>query len=294
MDPGFQQVIEEHLGVFLFALFFSVLSCFIAWYRSFFTYPPFESKEVGVDFNHLLWGFFIYFATSLILPFLILKALHLFPADVRSQMNLALDQTNGWLNITTVVVLFILMMFFLAKMQKNIRESVLGVNSSGPLQIKIKHFAIGALTWVVSFPLVVAISQLASIFLIFFHLESKEQLAVLFLKSTMGHPVLLTFTIFLIVLLVPIIEEILFRGLLLNWLTTYFKRTTAIFLHAIAFAGFHFSLSQGFGNIEIISSLFVLSCFLGFVYLKQKSIYASWGLHATFNGINIILMAVSK
>lgn len=294
MDPGFQQVIEEHLGVFLFALFFSVLSCFIAWYRSFFTYPPFESKEALVDFRYLLWGFFIYFATCLILPFLILKALSLFPESTRLQMNSALDQTNGWMNIITVGVLFILMMLFLVKIQKDIRESILGINSSGSLQIKLKHFALGAVTWVISFPLVVAVSQLASIFLIFFHLESKEQLAVLFLKSTMGHPILLTFTIFLIVLLVPIIEEILFRGLLLNWLTGYFKRTTAIFLHAIAFAGFHFSLTQGYGNIEIISSLFVLSCFLGFVYLKQKSIYASWGLHATFNGVNIILMAISK
>ena len=57
---------------------------------------------------------------------------------------------------------------------------------------------------------------------------------------------------------------------------------------SLIFAAFHFSTSQGLNNIELLVSLFVLSCFLGFLYERQESLLASMALHATFNAISIL------
>ncbi|MBI3211827.1 MAG: CPBP family intramembrane metalloprotease [Simkania negevensis] len=47
---------------------------------------------------------------------------------------------------------------------------------------------------------------------------------------------------------------------------------------------FHLSSSQGVGNI----SLFIFALYLGFLYEKQCSLFASIALHMTFNSISVI------
>jgi uncharacterized protein len=66
----------------------------------------------------------------------------------------------------------------------------------------------------------------------------------------------------------------------------------SILLASLIFAFFHFSYSQGIDNIEVITSLFVFSCFLGFVYERQQSLWASVGLHALFNAISVVLIVL--
>jgi membrane protease YdiL (CAAX protease family) len=79
------------------------------------------------------------------------------------------------------------------------------------------------------------------------------------------------------------VEELLFRGTLQQFLKKYFPVKTSIAITALVFACFHYSSAQDLGNFSLIPSLFVFACFLGYTYERQGSIFASIGLHITFN-----------
>ena len=85
-----------------------------------------------------------------------------------------------------------------------------------------------------------------------------------------------------IVIAAPCIEEFLFRGCLQSFLKQYMSTKGAILFSSLCFSLFHFSLSQGLGNISLCASLFVFALFLGFIY-ETGSLFASVGLHMTFN-----------
>ena len=71
-------------------------------------------------------------------------------------------------------------------------------------------FLMGVMTWVISFPLVIAIGQLADMILYFVYgYENYEQVAVRYLKTTLGSPPMLAVALFTILIAAPIIEEFL-------------------------------------------------------------------------------------
>lgn len=145
----------------------------------------------------------------------------------------------------------------------------------------------GVATWFISFPLVVVVGQLADLLLaIFFNFESYEQVAVRYLKTAMPSTGMFTIALITILAAAPLIEEFLFRGIL----QTYFKRFVpikgAIILSAFCFALFHYAPSQGIGNLSLFASLFTFALFLGFIYERQNSLFASIALHMTFNAMS--------
>lgn len=121
-----------------------------------------------------------------------------------------------------------------------------------------------------------------------------QQLAVQELERDFEHPVLFVLMAITVTTIVPFVEELLFRGFMQNWLRKYIGRGRAIFLTAFIFACFHYSHGQGIGNFELIISLFSLSLFLGYIYERQQTLWASIGLHSTFNAISVIAIAFSK
>jgi uncharacterized protein len=145
----------------------------------------------------------------------------------------------------------------------------------------------GVLTWIISFPLVIAVGQFADLLLyLFFKYENYEQVAVRYLKTTLGSPPMLAIALFTILIAAPIIEEFLFRGCLQNFFKRYMLTKNAILLSALCFSLFHFAPSQGIGNISLVVSLFLFALFLGFIYERQASLFASIGLHMTFNAVS--------
>ena len=60
----------------------------------------------------------------------------------------------------------------------------------------------------------------------------------------------------------------------------------AIVFSALCFALFHYAPSQGMGNISLLATLFLFALFLGFIYERQASLFASIGLHMTFNAVS--------
>jgi membrane protease YdiL (CAAX protease family) len=143
---------------------------------------------------------------------------------------------------------------------------------------------IGILTWFIAFPWVGVISQFCDFLLeALFNFQSYEQVAVRYLKDNLTSAPQLFIALISIVFIAPIVEELLFRGTLQQFLKKYFSIKTSIAITAFIFACFHFSSSQGLGNLSLIPSLFTFACFLGYVYERQGSIFASIGLHLTFN-----------
>ena len=152
-------------------------------------------------------------------------------------------------------------------------------------------FLMGSLTWVIAYPWIVVVGQLLAVLIAFIYSGPlPDQVAVKHLKDLSQHPILFSLTALAVFSLVPMIEELLFRGFLQSWLKNKMNRFQAIILTSLIFASFHFSSSQGIENIEFVFSLFLLSCFLGFIKERQQSLWASIGLHSTFNFISILMI----
>lgn len=295
MDPIVKQTLEEHLGIFLFALAVSIIFTFVAWYYSYFKLPQKKEGEASsLHFGHLIGAFAIYFLISMAVSTLIYLTLSHATATQKQEMIQSINAIRGWVNAITMSVVFVALFIYLRSINQGARETVLGRGSYGGLTPKVKNFGMGMLTWVIVFPLVIAVSQLCSMILVLIQKQPSEQIAVRFLKSTMNNPVVFLVTIVFVVLIIPAIEEIIFRGFLQNYLAKFFGRIGGVIICSLIFAFFHFSMLQGWGNLEIVASLFAFSCFAGFVYFRQESLFASIGLHATFNGVNILLMSLAS
>lgn len=91
--------------------------------------------------------------------------------------------------------------------------------------------------------------------------------------------------ILLIVFAAAVIEETLFRGILLGSLRTYFGTWTAIVLSAAVFSALHF---EAFGFVP----RFILGVGLGYLYVKHDSLFPSMGLHGLNNLLAVILILV--
>jgi uncharacterized protein len=86
------------------------------------------------------------------------------------------------------------------------------------------------------------------------------------------------------VVVAPIVEEMLFRGLFQTALRSYLRRPwPAIVITSLLFAFVHEDVSHW-------PSLFVLALGLGYAYEKSGSLLRSIFMHALFNGINIVIV----
>ncbi|MDF2821522.1 MAG: hypothetical protein K0R15_1963 [Clostridiales bacterium] len=80
----------------------------------------------------------------------------------------------------------------------------------------------------------------------------------------------------LVVIIAPICEELLNRGIVYEKIKAQFTRLPAIIIQAAIFAIMH-------GNMLQIIYAFILGLLLGYIYEKYKSIYAPIFMHLLFN-----------
>ena len=84
------------------------------------------------------------------------------------------------------------------------------------------------------------------------------------------------------ILIAPLVEELLFRGLFQTMIRSYLRRPwPAIVLASLLFAAIHEDRSHW-------PSLFVLALGLGYAYESSGSLLRPIFMHALFNGINIV------
>jgi uncharacterized protein len=293
MESGdlFQQVIE-HLRVFGLAIALSLTSGSMAWYYNFFSWHVSSLPVAQIKGQDVLRGFAFFLLMHLVIvPSLIIVAISIKKGSIHHDPTILIDPIfQGWAGLLTVLGggagvygAYLYIPYFQKQLIWGRSERIWPA------------FKMGIITWFISYPFVMALSQLiAIIVLVIFQQPEEDQVAVKYLKMAVADPFLLTVTILAIVVIVPLVEEMLFRGLLQTWLRQKLDRNWAIIFTSILFAFFHFSISQGLRNIELFFSLFVLSCFLGFLYERERCLLAPVGLHAFFNAVSTLLIVINS
>ncbi len=97
-------------------------------------------------------------------------------------------------------------------------------------------------------------------------------------------------TLFILVSVQPIAEEIFFRGFLLDKIEYYAGQNVAIFSTAILFGLAHMS----YGKIYPVLFPMIMGVILAYIVIKTRNIYASIFAHITFNITSFIIYFVFK
>jgi membrane protease YdiL (CAAX protease family) len=105
-----------------------------------------------------------------------------------------------------------------------------------------------------------------------------------FAKS-LGRPSLVIFVT--LVIAAPILEELLFRGIMLDGLLNRYRPLTAILVSSIIFGIAHLNPWQ-------FVTAFVIGCFAGWVYLRTKSVGPCILIHATVNCCAYLLQVLAS
>lgn len=266
-------------------LVFGLLGLILLWVaksKGYFVLPSsVKGKGSHLLFKTVLVVFAIYLAMTIIVA----------PAAVSIVRSISGETIPiaaiGWIQLLTLATIFILFYLY-AKTQPPETFKKIWKDWSVPNAKPIlTDFFMGVMTWFIGFPLVIAVGQLADMFLYyFFQYVNYEQVAVRYLKTALSSPFMLIVALLTILIAAPVIEEFLFRGCLQTFFKRFFSVRKSIVFSALCFSMFHFAPSQGIGNFSLIATLFVFALFLGFIYERQASLYASIGLHMTFNAVS--------
>lgn len=274
----------ESIELILICSVFGFITSSIAIKKKFYDLPcSLSLLPIKLSFLHVLACFCIYLINSSLLAPFVLKHL--------AFLRFPLPAVAAWVQLLVMCFsLFLLLVFCSLSVPKGFGK-IWKDNQRSSL---IKDISIGALTWVLAFPLVAIVEQIADLVIYaLFGVTTYEQEAVRYLKMALQSPSQLVTALLLILGAAPFLEELLFRGLLQTWLKKHLGRKASILLASLCFACFHLSASHGVGNLSLIPSLFAFSCFLGFIYEKQRSLGASISLHMTFNLISALRILFS-
>lgn len=106
----------------------------------------------------------------------------------------------------------------------------------------------------------------------------------LFEKSVREHDTLsLAILVVLGVLVAPITEELLFRGLILGWLRVRWGTWMGAAISSVLFAAVH-------GSLGALVPLLALGMLLAYIAIRTGSIYCAMLYHAVFNGVSFLVL----
>lgn len=295
--------ISQRLAVILIAAIFAVTFSRLAYVAGFFTLPesePHVSSNIG--WKRTFIAFSIFMAVNIILPGVLLEVAEKAPETVTSSglvgegtieaQPIADNFIKNWANIFLIFASFISLSAYYLSLEQSDRNEIWGRpenqnRSSSPL----RDFFIGALSWFIFYPWTLIAGQIVAIIIsLISDLPQNDQVAVKLIKDLHDKPLILGFTVVSVFTVVPFLEELLFRGFLQSWMKNLFSMKLAILITSLIFALFHFGTEQGISNFELLISLFILSCFMGFLKEKRQSLWASIGLHSAFNFVSLSML----
>ncbi|HUD02006.1 MAG TPA: type II CAAX endopeptidase family protein [Rhabdochlamydiaceae bacterium] len=280
-------MVSESIHVILVFGLLGLITNSIAWKKGFYEWYPCTVPRIA--FKNVACVFGIYLGTTYLLAnyFGILLLRY---ASSNPSLEFVI-YLQFFLVMLMVIALFVYCQLAAKEIFAKIWKYPIPQHRTSPLF----DFSLGVMAWFIAFPVVQVIGQIFDLALYFiFNLGTYEQAAVRYLKTTLQSPSLTMLALISIVVIAPVVEEFLFRGALQTYLKQRFQRKTAIVITSICFALFHFSVEQGYGNFSLIPSLFVFACFLGYIYERQGSLYASIGLHMAFNFVSSTRILLSE
>lgn len=260
----------------------------IAYRRSFYCWPKPSKSPIKLTIRQLFFSFAIYLTlTMAVAPFIAKFALGQMQLIDPSITTLSISSLST-IQLSFMIFIFLCLMTYLY-ISNPAALRLIWKDKSRPHQSSLFDWGIGAMTWLLSFPLVTLISELCDLLINhFFGVQTYEQTAVRYVKMAMESPLSLITALLSVIIMAPLIEELLFRGVLFTFLKQRFGFKSGLILSALIFSLFHFSPSQGLGNVTLLISLFILGGFLAFLYERQGSLLASIGLHMSFNTISAL------
>ena len=122
MDPLIAKPLQEHFGIFLFALFVSLITTFIAWYKSYFRLPPQDVSEVKLHWGHLIGAFAIYFLVAFAVSTLASWYLNGLSAEAKQKLFLEINAVKAWINLIAMAVVLVALLIYLQFLGKNILQ----------------------------------------------------------------------------------------------------------------------------------------------------------------------------
>lgn len=143
--------------------------------------------------------------------------------------------------------------------------------------------------WLIVIPATAtALLTLSSLFTYFFPAQSLrnqtivQEVETLLASQTYTHDLILS-----VCVLVPIIEEVFFRGVIQTYLKNKLSRTLALIMSSAIFACIH--IEKSWGSLIFIPTLFVFSLAAGFLYEKERNIVAPITLHMLYNWTTVMM-----
>jgi membrane protease YdiL (CAAX protease family) len=115
-------------------------------------------------------------------------------------------------------------------------------------------------------------------------IEEQEVVSLVREKFKGGDPLYIASATFLAVVMAPIVEEIVFRGLLFGWLRERWGTVAGAVISSLAFAAIHASLTA-------LVALFLVALLLCAIYTRTRSLYPCMLYHAMLNGQTLLLLA---
>lgn len=273
--------IAEHLVSILFAILLCLTAFFFAYKLHYFKLPTLQTPYIHP--GSCLELFILFMALQFFLfPMILYWGFIQGHEELKGDINY-----TGWLNILAIFGMgAILSAFFYIK-----RKEVKALFTS---KKPFRDMGMGVISWLIAFPAALLISQILVLILTdFLGYTLHDQNAVIHMRQSLENPQLFLVTLLTVVFIVPILEEIIFRGFLQTTLRAFLPPFSAILISSALFALFHFSYSQGINNVNILISLFILALFLGYIRERQGNLLPAIALHATFNGISVAMIVLS-
>ncbi len=267
----------------------SLIMLLLGWRFGFFIKLPNEKEPSPIQLRDVLGAFIIYFFFSIFFTML-LVAFYKWKGDLSGLLQ---TEPEGWLRTGAMLAGALAVFIYAGKLGKEKWQAIWHRLSDG--HSNWHSCLIGAAACAIAYPLVIALSSLQAAVMAYLTSEPVmlEQNPVLYLRSLREYPFLFGATVLTFGFLTPAAEELLFRGFLQSRFREYLSTWPAIILTSCFFAALHLSYSQGWSNIIIFSSIFLLALFLGYLYERQRNLWASISLHVVFNLINISLILLS-
>jgi membrane protease YdiL (CAAX protease family) len=282
-------MMKEELYAALYLFVFTVLVWSIAWRQGYFRLPVGRPKlfEKKLTLLNLVTAFLIFFGIPMVvIPVLFVLGYWLVTGHFIEDFNTDTPGINV-LQATLTVVATLALLLYTLLLAPSKKEQVLGKRFF-KWDTFSRNALFGFFSWFLLIPLTFFTAQIVAVVVrTYFNPVQVDQVAVSVVKNSLKDPTLFTSIALSMSILVPVSEELLFRGFLQTWLRQHLRFNGALTITSVVFALCHYSPEQGVTNIELLTTLFVVSCFLGFVYEKRRSLWASIALHATFNAATI-------
>jgi membrane protease YdiL (CAAX protease family) len=263
----------------------ALFGALIIWYRKMLAAPS-EKKEQKMALMSPLIAFLLFFSVSAYIPQWVASFLEY----VQTHSRMAFREQE-MLVLSQLAALFsgvILLVGFSLVHSKEVVSMIWGEQEG--VKPALLHLAKGCLYTLLTYPIVMVSVAGVHGLVYWFGLEpTQEQVAIALFKALEEFPWLFYSFGAAIVILVPFVEELLFRGFLQNYLGGFVSVRTAVIATSLVFASFHYAQSQAASNIGLMTGLFIYSYFMGLFYKRENSLWVTIGMHGCFNAFTLLV-----